>query len=170
MLAALSLVLLAASGMMPTGRIALAALSGVPVLVASVACGGGYGVGVYAVTALIALLILPGKAMGIAYLTLFGIYPVVQFFLESCCGIGKRARLAAKLAAFLVLTALLGWSAVAFFDLGRYVSTKNLLLASGGSILLFFVYDRGLILVVNMLYKRMKPLLDKVMGRKGNRS
>ena len=170
MLTALSLVLLAASVMMPTGRIALAALSGVPVLVVSVACGGGYGVGVYVVTAMLSLLFLPGKAMGIAYTTLFGLYPVMQFLLENSRGIGKRTKIGLKLSAFLILTALLGWCAVVFFELDQYVSTKNLLLVGGGSILLFFVYDRGLILVVNMLYKRMKPLFDKVMGRKGNRS
>lgn len=169
MLSALSLVLLAGASMMPTGRVALAVFAGIPVLLASVAGGGTCGMSVYLVTGALSLLVLPGKAMAVAYVTLFGAYPAVQYFVENRWQWGKRIKMGIKFVSFLVLMFLLCGCAVAFFGFEQYVTAQNILIAAGGSIILFFVYDKGLILVVNMLYKRMKPLFDKVSGQKGNR-
>ena len=82
MLTALTMVLLTASSVLPSGRIAAVVLAGVPVLLGAVANGGKSGIGIYVASSILGLLILPGKAMVSAYLLLLGLYPLVQYGIE----------------------------------------------------------------------------------------
>ena len=173
MLVALSLVLLLASSVLPSGRIAAVVLSGVPILMGAVILGGKYGAGIYLGSAVLGVLLLPGKAMAVAYLLLFGLYPLVQYEVERRPWQKKQLKTVVKLMAFMVMLVLLGVVAMMFFDmeLAGFNDRAKPGVAVGllcGSLVAFAIYDKGLIVVVKLLYRRMKPLLDNLMRRKGN--
>ena len=173
MLTALTMVLLTASSVLPSGRIAAVVLAGVPVLLGAVANGGKSGIGIYAASSILGLLILPGKAMASAYLLLFGLYPLVQYGIEKRQWQKNWLKIASKLLAFMAMLASLGAVALLVFKVNFIITESRLVPAVAlglvcVSLIFFLIYDKGLIVVVNIIYRRMKPLFDKVMGRKGN--
>ncbi|MDR0381538.1 MAG: hypothetical protein LBH86_06050 [Oscillospiraceae bacterium] len=82
LLAALSIVLLAAAALWPTGRLGFCALAGVPVAVAVMRHGPASGAGVWVAAGLTGLLLLPLRSVAILYLAAFGPYPLVKSFCE----------------------------------------------------------------------------------------
>ncbi|MDR0671142.1 MAG: hypothetical protein LBF64_02405, partial [Oscillospiraceae bacterium] len=82
LLAALSLVLLAAAALWPAGRLGLCALAGVPVAVAVMRHGPAAGVAVWLTAGLVGLLLLPLRSVAFLYLAAFGPYPLVKSFCE----------------------------------------------------------------------------------------
>ena len=173
MLTALAMVLLAASSLMPSGRIVAVVLAGVPALLGAIANGGKSGIGIYAASALLGFLILPGKAMVSTYLLLFGLYPLVQYGVEIRKWQKNWMKLGTKLLAFMAMLAALGAVALLVFNVNFAITEGRLIPAVAAglvctSLILFLIYDRGLIVVVNIIYRHMKPLFDNVMGRKGN--
>ncbi len=82
MLAALGTVLLYLSGMMPTARLALVAAAGLLPAAAVLTAGLPAGFAVYAVTAALSLLLVPGKGPAIVYAALFGHYPMIKSLAE----------------------------------------------------------------------------------------
>ena len=173
MLTALTMVLLTASSVLPSGRIAAVVLAGVPVLLGAVANGGKSGIGIYVASSILGLLILPGKAMASAYLLLFGLYPLVQYGIEKRQWQKNWLKIASKLLAFMVMLVSVGAVALLVFKVSFIITESRLVPAVAlglvcVSMIFFLIYDKGLIVVVNIIYRRMKPLFDKVMGRKGN--
>ena len=80
-LTALGAVLLVLGSVVPTGRLALVALSSVPVCVALMMYGLKWSVGVFALTAVLGALLFPG-ASAIMYLAFFGYYPIAKSLFE----------------------------------------------------------------------------------------
>lgn len=82
LMAALSVVLLWLGTVLPSGRLALTAISGVLTALTLIHCGAGYAWGVFAAAGILGLLLLPQKAPALLYLALLGYYPLLKSFLE----------------------------------------------------------------------------------------
>ena len=81
-LAAVSLILLYLSTLLPTGRMGIVALAGLTPAAAVVSSGVGAGVLCYAGTGILALILLPDKGGALLYLLFFGLYPIVKYAVE----------------------------------------------------------------------------------------
>lgn len=82
MLAACAVVILVLSSVVPTGRLALAALAGVCMVPAVLHCSAVYAAASFAVSGAIALLLCPVKLCAAVYVLFFGWYPIVKSRLE----------------------------------------------------------------------------------------
>lgn len=82
MTAALAVVILLLSAVLPTGRIALVAIAGLCMVPAVLSCGIPFAAGSFAVSGAAALLLAPIKACAAAYILFFGWYPIVKSPLE----------------------------------------------------------------------------------------
>lgn len=94
-LTALGVVLLLLGSVLPAGRLALVALSSLPVCVALMMVGLKWSLGVFAVTAALGALLYPGAA-AIMYVAFFGYYPIAKSLFErihktSVCWVCKFA-------------------------------------------------------------------------------
>ena len=78
---ALGTVLLLLGSALPAGRLALLALSSLPVCVALMMYGAKWALAVFALTALLGALIYPGAA-AIMYTAFFGYYPIAKSLFE----------------------------------------------------------------------------------------
>ena len=79
---ALGFVVLYISSLIPTGRIALAAIAGLLSAAILMSCGAYYSFAVFIVTAGLGLLILPQKSPAILYAVFLGYYPIIKSYLE----------------------------------------------------------------------------------------
>ncbi len=82
LVAAICVVFLALSQVLPRVTLSLAALAGVFPAVTVIVCGYGWAAGTAAVAALLALLLLPVKTAGIWFLFFFGHYPLWKAMIE----------------------------------------------------------------------------------------
>lgn len=82
MLAACAVVMLVLSSVVPTGRMALAALAGVCMVPVVLRCGAAYAAASFAVSGVLALLLCPVKLCAAVYVLFFGWYPIVKSCLE----------------------------------------------------------------------------------------
>lgn len=82
LLAALGVAFLFLGAVLPSTRLAICALAGFFAAAALMMYGFGWAFGVYAVTAALAVLILPSKICAILYAAFFGYYPLVKALLE----------------------------------------------------------------------------------------
>jgi hypothetical protein len=82
MLTALSVVLLYAACLLPTGRLALLAVAAMLPAVAVLAGGCRWGLLVYGATTLLSLLLLPNRLPGLVYAVILGHYSVVKSVIE----------------------------------------------------------------------------------------
>lgn len=79
---ALALVCLFGSAYLPTGRIALLAITSMCILVTVSQCGTRYGWMQYAATSILALLLIPFKFQVLLFIALLGYYPMVKLHIE----------------------------------------------------------------------------------------
>ncbi len=79
---ALTLVCLFGSAYLPTGRIALLAITSMCVLITVSQCGVRYGWLQYTATALLAILLIPFKFQVFLFIALLGYYPMVKLHIE----------------------------------------------------------------------------------------
>lgn len=151
--AALGTVILYLGSVLPSARLALLCISSLGVVLMALRFDVRRALAVYAVTAALALLVLPGKAMALAYALLPGWYPLIKLRLERLKT--PAARYAAKfLAANVVLlpaVLLLGRSYFAAMPLPLWQ-----ILVAGEAV--FLVYDYALTQII-LLYMR------KIAGR-----
>jgi len=82
MLIALSTVLLYLASLLPTARIAVAAVAGLITAVAVIECGILSGVACFACTCALAIVLLPVKSTALLYTLFFGYYPVIKSLIE----------------------------------------------------------------------------------------
>lgn len=80
-LTALGALLTLIANVLPAGRLALLAITGLPVCIALMMCGTGWAAGVFAVTAALSWLLFPGTAAA-CYTAFFGWYPIVKSLCE----------------------------------------------------------------------------------------
>ncbi len=80
--AALAVVLLYLGAIVPSGRLALTAIAGLATLFVMLDCGGKWALGVFTVSALLALLLSPVKASAVLYAAFLGYYPALKTLIE----------------------------------------------------------------------------------------
>lgn len=81
-LTALTIVCIYSSTILPTGRIALLALSSLCVLVTRIECGTRFALIQYISSSLIGLLLIPSKFQIILFVVLIGYYPIIKSHIE----------------------------------------------------------------------------------------
>ena len=150
--AALGTVILYLGSVLPSARLALLCVSSLGVVLMALRFDGRRALAVYGVTATLALLVLPGKAMALAYALLPGWYPLLKLRLERLKTPAERygAKLLAVNAVLLPVL-LLGRNYFAASPLPLW----QILL--GGEVI-FLVYDYALTQII-LLYMR------KIAGR-----
>lgn len=79
---ALALVCLFGSAYLPTGRIALLAITSMCILVTVSQCGARYGWLQYTATSILAILLIPFKFQVLLFIALLGYYPMVKLYIE----------------------------------------------------------------------------------------
>lgn len=84
-LAALGVVLLLLTNVIPAGRLGLMALASVPVCVALMLYGRAWAAGLFAVTAVLGFLLFPGTT-ALGYALFFGYYPILKSVFERVRG------------------------------------------------------------------------------------
>ncbi|MGM9615655.1 MAG: hypothetical protein ACI3W7_09050 [Oscillospiraceae bacterium] len=109
---ALGVIFLLLARIIPSGRIGLMVLTSFPVCLALMHYGVGWAFGVFAVTAVLGLLLFPG-AVTILYLLFFGYYPIAKSFFErphsrALCYVLKLALYAAVFAGAYLLAEPIG--------------------------------------------------------------
>ena len=163
-LCGLSVVILAASALLPSLSYAIPMIAGALLLVPSIEFGTGTALTSYAAVSIIAMLILPEKEAPLMYAFLFGLYPVIKKYFER---IPKRVlEYPAKFlyfnlagaAAIAIATFVLG---IPFDDgtLGKWLIPA--LLVAGN--LAFALYDYTLTLAVTLYIRRLQPQLRKAL-------
>lgn len=166
MMAALGVVLLMLASILPLFVFAVPAIAGLLLVPVCIECSPKWGFGVYAVTAVLALLLVPDREAAFFYVGLFGHYPVLKTVLERIRQ--KSMRAAAKGAVFLVSAALCLLATALVFGLD-YLLTEYLLFGAAGAAVLglialvaLYLYDtvigRIAILYIRMLQPKLRHL------------
>ncbi len=140
-IAALSVLLLYLSSVLPTLRIGLVAVAGVLPAVMVVRFGISSGFMVYAITSLITLILLPGKGTVLLYVVIFGHYPMFKSLFER----SKRLWIewVAKLALFnILLTLIILISDALIYDLTGSSEIAVPIIYLVGNVV-FIAYDIG---------------------------
>ena len=104
LMTALAVALLYISSLIPGMRLSLCAIAGLPVALAVIKCGRGYGFGVWAAASAIGLFVPPLKAPGVIFALFFGLYPVLKSIFEMA-KIGNLLSYVLKFTYFLSATA-----------------------------------------------------------------
>ena len=137
LLTALGTVFLLLANVLPTGRLALLAVSSFPVCAALLTYGAGWAAGIYVLISLLSLLLFPGTAV-IAFAAFFGYYPVVKSLLER---MHNAALVWVLKYALYVVVFLFYWILVSRMVILEPGTMPVYLLAIVGAAA-FFVYDR----------------------------
>ncbi len=137
-LGAIGVVTLLLASVLPAGRLALVAVSSLPVCITLMCYGVKWSVGVFAVTAALGALLYPGAA-AVMYAAFFGFYPIAKSLFERLhstvwCWVGKYALYTAAFAVYWMLARAL------FSFTGRELSWY-VLYPLGAAV--FFLYDRA---------------------------
>lgn len=153
-LSALAAALLYLGAVLPSGRIALTAVAGLSALSVMLDFGGKWALGVYAVSALLGLLLAPAKSCAILYAVFLGFYPALKVLIE-------RVRLRA--AQWGIKLAVFNAVVLALYFLARAVLTDAISalperlpvwLLWLGLNAVFFVYDLGLTGLIKTYVRR----------------
>lgn len=158
-LAALSLLLLYLSAMMPSGQIAVVAVAGLVPAAGVVSGGIGTGVLSYAAAGLLGVLLLPDKGCAMMYILFFGLYPVVKSGIERLRKLPLE--LVLKLAFFNVMLSvmLFGFSKL-LFPLLPELLHKPLMIYLAGNVV-FLIYDYGFSKLITYYAARIRPAARK---------
>lgn len=150
MLAALSVAVLLLASAAPTAQLALVALASLPSV--ALVLRGGYGIALahYAVTAALALLLVPDKTCALWYAIVLGHYAIVKAWIEHL----RRAWLEwlLKLLVFAAVSTLLYTAfSAAFFAL---LPQRQTWLLFAALLVCFLVYDLGLSRLIGFYRQR----------------
>lgn len=140
-LAALSLLLLYAATLMPSGRIGMVAVAGLVPAAAVISGGLAAGFLCYGAAGLLGLLLLPDKGCALLYAIFFGLYPMVKSAIERLRKLPLELLL--KLVFFNIVLAILlfGFSSLLFPLLPELLhSPLPIFLVGNGA---FLLYDYG---------------------------
>ena len=163
MAAAISAVLLFLTGVIPIGRTGLAAIAGLVLIAVVAEFGQAWAWPVYAAVSLLGGLLAAYKQAVLAYILVFGCYPILKAVIESRTKktVGFLLKLvffnAAAVLDFLVCTALLGVPKSSYHIFGMNVPWVLLLAAN----FVFFVYDYALSLLAAGYFQKIHPTVRK---------
>lgn len=161
-LGALSLLVLYASALVPTGRLGLVAAAGVFPAGAVVSSGLSAGFFCYGAAGLLGLLLLPDKANAVLYLVFFGLWPMVKSLIER---LGKLAlEWVCKLLFFYGVLSLLwfGLRGLLAPFLPPVLEAQAGLVYGLGTVA-FVIYDLGFSKLIGFYRAR----IDKILRRSG---
>lgn len=148
---ALALVLLYMASVIPSGTLALLAVSALPTALLVVVCGKRTAACQYVAAALLALMLLPDKSSAIMYALFFGHYSIVKSLIEGLDRLWLEWLL--KLLTFFL-------SAAAIYAIWRFVLRAEfglpLPLLFGGGAAAFVVYDIAYTGLIFYILKRLR--------------
>ena len=150
---ALSVLLLALGNLLPTGRLALAALSSLPVMLAVMRFHRKAGVLVYAAATLLSFLLLPRPEMPLLFGLVLGHYPVAKSAFESFAS--RPAEWICKFALCNVIFAAILFFFVSVFFPGLSLTPGWIAGGLAAGNLIFFVYDVGLSGLAQIITRRL---------------
>lgn len=158
-LAALSLLLLYLSTMMPSGRIGMVAVAGLVPAAAVVSGGLPTGFLCYGAAGLLGLILLPDKGCALLYAIFFGLYPMVKSAVERLRKLPLELLL--KLAFFNIVLSVLffGFSTLLFPMLPELLH-KPLPVYLVGNVV-FLIYDYGFSKLITYYAARIRPATRK---------
>ena len=141
LLAALSLVILWLSNLVPTGRMGVVALAGLVPAAGVISAGLSAGFLCYGAAGILGLILLPDKGCALLYVLFFGLYPMVKSLIERLRNLPLE--LVCKLAFFnvILLIFLFGLSALFLPLLPQMLQTPVPIFAAGNVV--FLIYDYG---------------------------
>ena len=158
LIAALCVLCLGGSMVLPGITLSLAALAGLFPAVTVISCGYRWAAGGFAGAALLALLLLPDKTAGIWFACFFGHYPIWKGLAE-----GLQVKLGLKLLGFgacmLLLYSLFGklFAAAIAFDFSQYPAGHWLLI--GVLFAAFLAYDIAFSILIGYFRAKLLPRL-----------
>lgn len=148
----------------PSTTIAAPAVASIVMLFAVLELGKGWAVGVYAATAVLALLVVPSKEAAVLFVSFFGYYPIIKALLE------KKIRFRAlewvvKLVLFLAIISasyylMIRFMGIEFEEIGKYGKAAVPLLLGAGAVA-FVAYDFCLTLFVGEYLRRWQKRFRK---------
>ena len=156
LLTALGVGFLYIGSVLPTAQVTILAVAGFLSAVAVMMYSPLWAAAVYAVTAALALLVLPEKSCAVYYAAFFGYYPILKSFLEKI-----RSRHLSWLAKIGVYTAafLLWWFLGAGLFLGEAAALRWYLLWPLGAIA-FIVYDICLSFLISFYIQKISGYIQ----------
>ena len=158
-LAALSLLLLYGSTLLPSGRIGMVAVAGLVPAAGVISGGLATGFLCYGATALLGLILLPDKGCALLYVLFFGLYPMVKYVVERMRKL--PVELVLKLAFFnlILVIFLFGFSALLFPLLPERMHTPLPLFGIGNVV--FLIYDYGFSKLITYYASRIRKAKRK---------
>ena len=166
---AITSVLLMLSSLLGLMELSVGALASLVVVLIFIEVGGAYPWLVWAASSTLSILLLPSKTMGVLYLMLFGVYPILKAFIEklksrSLWVVIKFVYISAVIVAFISLTELV--LGVPFFEEMPNLSPLVGTLVKGGIILLcyvaFFAYDMFITVLVRLYYLKFRDKFKRI--------
>ena len=159
MSSALAVVILILAAVLPTGRLALAAMAGLCMIPAVLRGGAAFAAGSFAVSGAAALLLSPAKSIAVAYLLFFGWYPIVKSLLERIKN--RAAELGAKLFVFnaaltaaVFLFARAAFPELSFSQFAGWAAVLAWLAANAAFLLYDFAMTRIISMYLNKFVKK----------------
>jgi len=150
LLTALGVVLLYFAALLPSAKLATTAIAGFLTAAALMMYGYGWSAGVYAVTSLLAFLLLPAKECAIYYAAFFGYYPIAKSLFERC----KRRYLSWTFKGLLYTAVFIAWWFFAASVLMAQETSIGWYLAWPAGAAFFIVYDICLSKMIHFYIKR----------------
>jgi len=140
LISALAVLTLYFASVWPTGRIGLVALASVFTAAAVVEGGVRPGIGVYVVSSVIALLLVPERSTTLLYIVFFGYYPILKSLFERVRGTALQWLLK-LLVLNAALTVIWFFLRALIFDFGDETPLVALLYLGGN--IVFALFDYG---------------------------
>lgn len=142
MLAALQLVLLYLGSVMPSWKLAMAALAGILNTAVLIECGAARAILCYVAVCVLSVFILPQKLLAVLYTVFFGCYPLIKSAAERITG--RVPEWIVKLAVF-NSACVICWLALRYgFITGIVLPDVAIVLLWLGLNAVFVIYDIGL--------------------------
>ncbi len=162
-MAALGLVLMFMTALIPFGTYAFPTFAGILTVVIVIEIGYGYAVAVYAATAILSFLLVPDKEAALMYAIFFGFYPILKGLIERLPN--KPAQYALKLvlfnacviAAFFIAVNLLSIPEDSYYLFGLNMPLIFLLLGN----VFFVIYDICVTRLVTVYLLKWRKKLNK---------
>lgn len=159
MLTALGTALIYLVGVMPTLQLALAAIAGFLPAFIVIAGGMRWGIITYAATGLLSLMIVPDKGAALAYILVFGHWPMVKSIIERKVRNRTVEWITKIAAANIVFAVLLAAMKIFVIDISGFgLPVWGLILAGN---ICFILYDRCFTGLIAMFGGRFMKILFK---------
>ena len=158
LLAALGTVLVYLASVLPSGRLALVAVAGLVSAAVVIHCGGKSAAAVFAVSAVLSLLLSPDKGNALLYAAFLGYYPALKSLIEHLHN--RVFCWAVKLVLFNAVFALLWFLAQSLLLGGMEVKLPLWLLWPGANVV-FVLYDVGLSRLIGVYIRRFAGKIGK---------